>query len=98
MAKAKEEIRSLARKHTATAINCLVGIMRQPKCAPAARVAAASALLDRGWGKPQQGLELTGKDGGPIQTEEMNAREVILGRIAGIEARSGTNGNPGKPH
>lgn len=48
--------------------------------------------------RDRQDHEHTGKDGGPIQTEEMNAREVIAGRIAGIEARSGTNGNPGKPH
>jgi hypothetical protein len=29
-------------------------------------VAAAVALLDRGFGKPSQSTELTGKDGGPI--------------------------------
>jgi hypothetical protein len=28
--------------------------MDQPDCQPAARVAAAQALLDRGWGKPTQ--------------------------------------------
>ena len=54
MAKAKAEIRSLARAHTGTAINVLVGIMRQKKAPPAARVSAANALLDRGWGKPAQ--------------------------------------------
>jgi hypothetical protein len=32
----------------------------------AARVAAANALLDRGYGKPRQGVEHTGVDGAPI--------------------------------
>lgn len=31
--------------------------------------------------------EVTGKDGGPIQTEEVNARELIASRIAGIASR-----------
>lgn len=34
--------------------------------------------------------EITGKDGGPIQTEEVNARELIASRIAGIASRLGT--------
>ena len=32
--------------------------------------------------------EHTGKDGGPIQTQEVSALERITGRIAGIAARS----------
>ena len=54
MAKAPADIRSLARAHTETAINTLVGIMRDRKAPPSARVAAATALTDRGWGKPLQ--------------------------------------------
>lgn len=66
MAKAPAEIRSLARAHTQTAIRTLVGIMNQPKAPAAARVAAAQAILDRGWGKPAQSM--TGEDGeGPVK-------------------------------
>ena len=54
MAKTPTDIRSLARAHTGAAINTLARIMGSPKAAPAARVAAAAALLDRGWGKAQQ--------------------------------------------
>lgn len=54
MAKAKTDIRSLARSHTATAIRTLAGIMEQSSAPPAARVSAAQALLDRGWGKAEQ--------------------------------------------
>jgi hypothetical protein len=57
MAKAKADIRSLARSHTESAINVLAGIMNQPDANPAARVAAATALLDRGWGKPVATVE-----------------------------------------
>ena len=61
MAKAITEIRSLARSHTGKAIRVLVGIMRQETAPPAARVAAANAILDRGWGKAQQHVAVTGE-------------------------------------
>lgn len=54
MAKAPTEIRSLARAHTDSAIKTLAGIMNEPEAPHAARVSAATALLDRGWGKPAQ--------------------------------------------
>ena len=56
------EVKELARAHTAEAIQTLVSIMTNPKSAPAARVSAANALLDRGYGKPPQ--HITG-EGGP---------------------------------
>jgi hypothetical protein len=56
------EIRSLARGHTRTAVNVLVGVMRCKDATPAARVSAANAILDRGWGKATQPLE-NGDDG-----------------------------------
>lgn len=60
MAKTPTDIKSLARRHTELALKTLVGIAGQAKAPSAARVAAASALLDRGWGKPKQELEHTG--------------------------------------
>lgn len=56
------EIRSLARSHTRTAIRVLVGVMRSEDATPAARVSAANAILDRGWGKAAQPVE-NGQDG-----------------------------------
>jgi hypothetical protein len=55
------EVKELARAHTAEAIQTLVSIMTNPKSADAARVSAANALLDRGYGKPPQ--HLTGESG-----------------------------------
>jgi hypothetical protein len=60
VAKTLTEIRSLARSHTRTALNVLVGIMRSKDATPAARVSAANAILDRGWGKAPQAIENSG--------------------------------------
>ena len=54
MAKAATDIRSLARAQTALAIRTLTGICGSKAAPAAARVSAASALLDRGWGKATQ--------------------------------------------
>ena len=62
MPKSVTEIRSLARGHTRTALNVLVGVMRSTKAPAPARVAAANAILDRGWGKATQAIE-NGDDG-----------------------------------
>jgi hypothetical protein len=62
MPKALTEIRSLARSHTRTALNVLVGVMRSKDATPAARVSAANAILERGWGKATQPLQ-NGDDG-----------------------------------
>ena len=75
MAKAPIEIKSLARTHSAAAINTLVGVMNQPEAPPAARVSAASALLDRGWGKPVQAH--TGEDGGAIKLHNVIEQRIV---------------------
>ncbi|HWX27385.1 MAG TPA: hypothetical protein VNZ53_08090 [Steroidobacteraceae bacterium] len=62
MRKTRMEIRSLARIHTRTAINVLVGVMRSKDATATARVSAANAILDRGWGKAAQAIE-TGDNG-----------------------------------
>jgi hypothetical protein len=58
------EIRSLARSHTRSAIKALVGVMQCKDATPAARVSAANAILDRGWGKPPQAIQ-NGDGGAP---------------------------------
>lgn len=52
----------LAREHTGTALQVLVQVAKASE-SDAARVSAANAILDRGYGKPAQHTELTGKDG-----------------------------------
>jgi hypothetical protein len=64
-AKIVTEIRSLARSHTRTALNVLVGVMRSKDATAAAKVSAANAILDRGWGKAVQAIENGGE--GPLE-------------------------------
>ncbi len=47
------DLRSLARGYTETAVKTLGGIAKTGE-SEQARVSAAVALLDRGWGKPNQ--------------------------------------------
>lgn len=51
--KAVVNVQELARQHTTAAVRTLVEALRDPKL----KVAAATALLDRGWGKPVQPLQ-----------------------------------------
>lgn len=57
MAKAPAEIKSLARTHTGSALKVLAAIMNKQDAPESARVQAAQALLDRGWGKATQFIE-----------------------------------------
>ena len=54
-------ITTLARRHTEAAIAVIAQIVEDPKAPPAAKVAAATALLDRGWGKAPSQIDLNGK-------------------------------------
>jgi hypothetical protein len=65
MAKAPVDIRSLARAQTELAIRTLTGVCGSKAAPAAARVSAANALLDRGWGRALQ--VHSGEDGGDIQ-------------------------------
>lgn len=58
--KAEISLRDLAREHTQDAVATLVAIMKDNAAVSAARVSAAQALLDRGYGKPKQEIEASG--------------------------------------
>lgn len=75
MAKASTEIRSLARSHTNSALKVLAGIMNEPDAPHAARVSAANALLDRGWGKPTQ--TIGGDDENPVSVLHRIERVIV---------------------
>ena len=64
--KATIAVREIAQQYTTEAVEALAAVMRDPKVPPAARVSAATALLDRGHGRPTQ--PLAGDDGmAPIE-------------------------------
>lgn len=78
------DIKSLARIHTETAIRTLAGIMRQPRAAAAARVAAANSLLDRGWGKAPSESKVNVNTTGTIT----HRHESISDALAWLEHRA----------
>jgi hypothetical protein len=50
----------------------------------AARISAAIALLDRGWGKPEQQLEVTEKFVDQMSDAELNAEIARLAALLGF--------------
>ncbi|MFD0936632.1 hypothetical protein [Methylobacterium trifolii] len=49
-----DDVKALARGYTREAIETLAAVMQNDNAPAAARVTAASTLLDRAWGKPTQ--------------------------------------------
>jgi hypothetical protein len=67
------EIQSLARQHTADAIETLATIMKDGRASAPARVSAAMALLDRGYGKPVQTIDNLQKSARELSDQELLA-------------------------
>jgi uncharacterized protein DUF5681 len=59
--KADAQVKELARAHTTAAVGALVKALKAKS--ERTRVAAAEALLDRGWGKPAQEIQHSGEIG-----------------------------------
>ncbi len=98
--KAIIEVAHAAREHTREAIDTLVRIMTDEKATPSARVSAAAALLDRGWGKAPQIVSL--KHSGDLRTL---TDDELLAIATGEAAEPNGSGDPsatpegsGKPH
>jgi len=97
--KLEHDVRMFARDRGAEAVDKLVALMRgvitveidrkpvEIVVPPMAQLAAANALLDRGYGRPHQSVEMTGKDGDPIEHREVSALEIIESQLALIEGR-----------
>jgi ribosomal protein S14 len=81
--KTTASIRELAKAHGESAIARLAQLMVSAE-SEQTQVAAAKELLDRGFGKSSQAVELTGKDGAPIQSVQMSQdefREIAKGIV-----------------
>lgn len=75
--KATASIRDIAREYTGEAVKALVDVLRDEQQPASARVSAASAILDRGFGKPTTVLA-GDEDGGAIQA----VHKIILEGVA----------------
>jgi len=80
--KAAHRVIDLARENTELAITTLAAICSDEGAPASARVAAANHLLDRGWGRPRQSVEVSELDREPrsIRVTFVNpdGREVAL--------------------
>jgi hypothetical protein len=81
-------VRAEARKYTMHALKTLLHICIQPRAPASARVAAAEALLDRGWGKATQ--ILAGDPENPLTVVHEVVRRIVRPEdIAMLSAQGG---------
>lgn len=76
-------LQDLARQHTEAAVNTLILVMADEEAPAASRVGAASAILDRGWGRPKQEID-TGEN-----MTNMLADLIAQGRARRAELNNG---------
>jgi hypothetical protein len=72
-----EAVRDIARESTTLAIETLRTIAADADAPHAARVSAATALLDRGWGRPMQGVAMM-TVAAPKTVREMTDAELMV--------------------
>lgn len=94
------DVQEAARQHTAEAIATLVTIAEDEKAPAAARVSAATVLLDRGWGRPRQDMRVERVDDfDDMSDDELRALVAQRHReLMEAEARSreGSNRKPAR--
>jgi hypothetical protein len=94
------EVRDLARTYTEEAVRTLVTIMRSDRSPAAARVAAAQAVLDRGWGRPVQALEHSGPEGSALLPADLTVLpDAQLAHLSALleEIASQARDGPARP-
>ncbi len=86
--KGLREVAAAAKVHTEEMLRILVEIARNTKTTPAARAHAATYILDRAWGKPQQSVAMT-KEG---SYRDLNDDQLIDELIAIVNANGSGEG------
>ena len=81
------QVKELARSHTVAAVQALVKALKAKS--ERTRVAAAEALLDRGWGKPAQEIQHSGGIGVSRDPRDLTDEELAA-IAAGSGARAAT--------
>mgnify|MGYP001597957269 CR=1 FL=1 len=89
-----QQVQDAARKHTELAMKTLAEIAGDAGTGASARVAASEALLDRGWGKAPQTVEMTG-----INALPEHVIDAILTALETLDAesRGAAKDAPGTP-
>lgn len=86
----------LARQRTAQAVALLAEIMADAEASAAARVSAACAILDRGWGRPTQPIADAREDVSAMSDDEL-ASEINRLEQLQIAAQGSDPTNDGAP-
>ena len=82
------EVKAYAQEFGQDAIGILANLMYKSENEKT-RIAAAKEILDRGYGRSAQAMELTGNDVGPIQTEDLSNKETV--RLAAFFLKRGAD-------
>jgi hypothetical protein len=96
--KAEADVKGLARECAPQAISILNTIIGDPKTPPAARIAAANAILDRGFGRPAQQVDVNATidfDFSRLSDEEFEEFGRLLELTALLGPDAGGGSGPG---
>lgn len=80
------ELRDVAREHTVTALETLIGVMTNTEAPAAARVAAAAHMLDRGYGKPTQNINAA------VRNAQKMTDDELIAFLTGVDQEGGGDG------
>jgi len=92
VAQARRDLADMAKTHAAAALKTLAEIAKDGE-SESARVSAATAILDRAYGRPPQAMQLTGEEGGPIKTEDVTDQKRLAALAHLIAKASRANGD-----
>ena len=79
------DVKELSRLEGPEAVRQRVAIMKDERAPHAARVSAANSLLDRGYGRPTQSVDVTANVSAVLPQER--ARDIIARRLDSIAER-----------
>lgn len=73
----KHDLQQRFKTEATNAFDTMVALMNNDRVSPRVRLDACKDILDRAGYKPNDKLELTGKDGSPITYETRQTREIV---------------------
>lgn len=97
VSKAKETMSSRAREFGDIALQTLVDVCSDVVAPPSARVSAANAILDRGYGRPMQALDHSSSDGTMTPAPSLDVSRLSTAALEEIIAAADAESFDGDP-
>jgi hypothetical protein len=82
---AQRDVKAMAQELSSKAMTALEAVLDNPKASPSAIVSAATAILDRAFGRPAQCVDVTANVSAVLPQER--ARDIVARRLATIAER-----------